>query len=101
MWTDADEISRNRYFLTLIHDYSWFVITMRIKSKTKVSHANADYVVAMRNSCDKKSVMISSDKGIEYISKNLQDFLRREEKTSQHTVTYAQRRNWTLTETIK
>lgn len=100
--------SGNRYFLTLIDDYSRFTVVRLLKSKDEVPDAIKDYIAVMSTRFGKKPMILRTDNGKEYMSLEMSDYLRKEGIQHQLTVVYtpqqngvAERRNRSLTESAK
>lgn len=98
----------NRYFLTLIDDYSRFTVVRLLKSKDEVPGVVREYLAAMATRFGRKPMVLRTDNGKEYITRELDEFLRREGIQHQLTVAYtpqqngvAERKNRTLTESAK
>lgn len=98
----------NKYFLMLIDDYSRFIVVRLLKSKDEVSQAVQDYIAMALTRFNKKPAILRTDNGKEYITCDLENFLRKEGIQHQLTVTYtpqqngvAERKNRTLTESAK
>lgn len=69
----------NKYFLTLIDDYSRFPVVRLMKSKDEVTEVIKKYVAAMTSRFGRKLTMIlRTVNGREYISQELEVFLRKE-----------------------
>lgn len=100
--------SGNRYFLTLIDDYSRFTVVRLLKSKDEVPGIIKEYIAAMSTRFGRKPIILRTDNGREYVSSELSKFLRKEGIQHQLTVVYtpqqngvAERKNRFLTETAK
>ncbi|KAG7188375.1 hypothetical protein KM043_008029 [Ampulex compressa] len=74
--------SGNRYFLNdvsvLLDDYSRFMLIRLMKTKDQAAEAIEEYIAAMATRIEKKPLTLRTDKGREYISRELESFLRRE-----------------------
>lgn len=100
--------SGNRYFLTLIDDHSRFAVVRLIKSKDEVAGVVQEYIAEMSTRFGRKPIAIRTDNGKEYVSRELENFLRKEGIQHQLTVPYtpqqngvAERKNRSLTESAK
>lgn len=100
--------SGNRYFLTLIDDYSRFTVVRLIKSKDEVPKVVQEYIASMNTRFGRKPIAIRTDNGKEYVTQELKNFLKREGIQHQLTVPYtpeqngvAERKNRSLTESAK
>lgn len=100
--------SGNRYFLTLIDDYSRFTVVRLLRTKEEAAGAVKDYIAAMGARFGRKPMALRTDNGREYLSKDLIEFLRKEGVEQQFTVPYspqqngvAERKNRSLVETAK
>lgn len=100
--------SGNKYFLTLIDDYSRFTVVRLLKSKDEVPGVIKEYIAAMSTRFNRKPFALRTDNGKEYVSSELSNFLRKEGIQHQLTVTYtpqqngvAERKNRSLTEMAK
>lgn len=67
--------SGNRYFLTLIDDYSRFTVIRLLKSKAEVPGLIKEYIAEMSVRFGRKPIALRTDNGKEYISSELTDFL--------------------------
>jgi len=100
--------SGNKYFLTLIDDYSRFTVTRLLKTKDEVPDVIKEYIAAMSVRFDRKPLALRTDNGREYVTTELTSFLRKEGIQHQLTVPYtpqqngvAERKNRSLTESAK
>lgn len=99
----------NKYFLTLIDNYSRFTVVRLLKSK-EVPNAIKEYVAAMSVRFGKKPMVIQirTDNDRKYISPELKNYFRKEDIHHQLTVIYtpqqnsiAERKNKSLNESVK
>jgi len=64
-------LSSNRYFLTLIDDYSRFSVVRLLKSKSEASCAIKEYMATMAVRFGKKPIALRTDNDKEYMSSEL------------------------------
>ena len=100
--------SGNRYFFTLIDDHSRFTVIRLMKTKDEAATAIKEYVALMFNRFGRKPIALRMDNGQEYMSNDLEDFLRKKGIEHQFTVAYtpqqngvAERKNRTLGEAAR
>lgn len=97
--------SGKKYILTLIDDFSRFCIVALLKNKSEVADHIRDFVRLCETKYKQKPRKFRSDRGGEYINKDIQVFLRKEGIEWEVTAPYtpqqngvAERKNRTLTE---
>lgn len=97
--------SGNRYFLSLIDDYSRFVVIYLLKEKSEAKEKVKDFVYFCQNYFGRKPKVIRADGGGEYVNNDLNNFYAKEGIVPQFTTAYspqsngvAERRNRSLQE---
>ena len=100
--------SGNRYFMTIIDDYSRYTEVYFLKEKTEVENRIKEYVEYVKNRFDQKPKVIRSDNGTEYVNGRLRKYFKKEGIKVQHTAPYtpqqngvAERKNRTLMEAAR
>lgn len=68
--------SGNKYFLTLIDDYSRYTVVYLLREKSNVFGKKKVYVETIKNKFGKFSTFIRSDIGCEYKSQRLIEYLQ-------------------------
>lgn len=85
--------SGNRWFLTLIDDFSRFTVVRLLQAKREAEAAIREYVALMQVRFQRPPTVLRSDNGREYLSTGLKDFLQAEGTTQQTTVPYTPQQN--------
>lgn len=97
-----------RYALTIIDDYSRYCRVFLMAQKSEVAELIKQFVEKMKTSLGKKPKIIRSDRGKEYVNKELKNYLKMEGIQIQYTVAYtpeqngvAERKNRSLLESAR
>lgn len=85
--------SGNKYFLTLIDDYTRMTFIYLLRKKSDAAEKVKDFVRFCKTQIGKAPRIIRSDGGGEYVCSDLQDFLRKEGIVSQFTAPYSPQQN--------
>lgn len=85
--------SGNRYFITLIDDYSRFCVVFLLKSKDEAAEKIMEYVRWVENIFNRKPCVLRSDGGGEYIGERLKQFCRSEGIQQQFSTPYSPQSN--------
>jgi len=85
--------SGNRYFMTMIDDYSGHTTVYLLKSKSEVPSKIKEYVKYLQTKFGLTPKRIRSDRGGEYMSENLKTFLRDEGIKMELTIPYTPQQN--------
>lgn len=83
----------NRYFLSIIDDYSRYLWLYLLKNKAEAKGCIMNYVRAVENQFGRKPGIIRSDRGGEFVNKELEDFYRKEGIEAQLTAGYSPQQN--------
>lgn len=83
----------NKYFLTLIDDYSRYVVLYLLSSKDEAKGCIKNFVRLVENQFGRKPQIIRSDRGGEFVNKDLRRFYRDEGIEMQLTAGYAPQQN--------
>jgi transposase InsO family protein len=83
----------NRYFMTMIDDYSRYTVLYLLKNKSEVPDRIKEYVRLVQTKFKKSPNVIRSDRGGEYVNENLTKFFKKEGITPQFTVPYTPQQN--------
>jgi hypothetical protein len=83
----------NRYFMTLIDDYSRFTTVYCIKKKSEVAEKIIEFVKMCEVQFGRKIKSIRSDQGGEYTNKLLRDFFKSTGIHAQYTAAYSPQQN--------
>jgi transposase InsO family protein len=83
----------NRYFMTLIDDYSKCSVLYLLKNKSEVTAKVKEYVKLVQTKFNRIPKIIRSDNGGEYVNEELKSFFRNEGIISQTTVPYTPQQN--------
>jgi len=75
---ESETPSGNRYFMTLIDDYSKYCAVYLLKQKSDASQKIKEYIKYVQTRFQKTPKKLRSDRGGEYIGAQLQAFLRNE-----------------------
>ena len=86
-------IGGSRYFVSFIDDYSRFVHVYFIKNKSDVFSVFQEYQALVTNQTGQTIGTLRSDRGGEYISEQLEQYLRSEGIRHELTVRYAHQQN--------
>lgn len=70
--------SGNRYFFTLINDYSRFTVIRLLNLKAEIPGVIKEYITKMSVRFGRKPIPLRTDNGKKYISSKLTDFLKKE-----------------------
>lgn len=94
-----------RYVLTFIGDFTRYTVIYLIKQKSEVEIKLKEYVEMVKTKFGRKPKVIRSDRGGEYVGKQVIGMLKGEGIRMQYTAPYtpqqngfAERKNWTLIE---
>lgn len=87
--------SGNKYIMTLIDDFSKFTHVYLLREKSEATTKMKEFVASMVNQYGKKPKVIRSDRGGEYVNKEMQEFLRNEGIKIQYTAPYSPQQNGT------
>lgn len=85
----------NRYFMCIVDDYSRFVKLYLLKDKAEAKEYIKNYVRMAENQFGRKPAIIRSDRGGEFVNKELAQFYREEGIQSQLTAGYSPQQNGT------
>lgn len=85
--------SGNRYFITLIDDFSRFCVVFLLKSKDEAADKIMEYVQWVENIFDRKPCVLRSDGGGEYVDERLRQFCRSEGIQQQFSTPYSPQSN--------
>lgn len=94
-----------RYILTFIDDYSRYTVIYYLREKSEVFEKMKHYIEMVKNKFERKPKVIRSDRGGEYLAKDVQHYLENQGIKTQFTAPYcpeqngvAERKNRTLIE---
>lgn len=82
-----------RYILTLIDDFSRYTNIFLLEKKSEVTQKIVEFVRFVKNKFGKKPKAIRSDRGGEYMNRELQQFLKEEGIKSQTSAPYCPQQN--------
>lgn len=85
--------SGKRYVLTLIDDFSRYTVIYLLREKSEVELKIKEYVEMVKNKFSKQPKVIRSDRGGEYINKNLVEYLAGQGIQIQYTTPYTPQQN--------
>lgn len=85
--------SGNRYFLSLIDDYSRFTVIYLLKEKSEAKEKVKEFVHFCKNYFGRKPKVIRADGGGEYVNKDLCNFYAKEGIVAQFTTAYSPQSN--------
>ena len=101
-------VSGFRYFVTFTDVHSKFCAVYLLKAKSEVQSKVIEYLELLKNTFDRKVKMFRTDRGTEYLSEEVQKYLRLEGIRFQCTVAYSpeqngisERKNRTLVEACR
>lgn len=83
----------NRYFMTMIDDYSKYTVLYLLKNKSEATGKIKEYVKFVQTKFRCTPKVIRSDRGGEYVNEELSKFLRNEGIKVQLTVPYTPQQN--------
>lgn len=83
----------NKYFMAIIDDYSRYVVLYLLKDKAEAKGCIINYVRFTENQFGRKPAIIRSDRGGEFVNKELDQFYRSEGIQSQLTAGYSPQQN--------
>ena len=87
LWSNPEEsFDGKKYMLTFIDDFTRFVTTYLIKSKTEVFECFKEYYARCRTMFNRGIVEIRCDKGTEYINNQFKSFCRENGIRMGHTI---------------
>lgn len=89
----VESMSRTRYFITFIDLHSHYCEVYFMRKKDEDTQYAIQYINKMENQTGKKPKNFRSDRGLEYLNSNLQNFLKSKEIRQQCTVGYAPEQN--------
>ncbi|KAG7199846.1 hypothetical protein KM043_016901 [Ampulex compressa] len=78
---------------SVIDVYSRFTVIRLLKTNDQAAEAIKEYIAAMMTRFGKKALALRIDNGREYISRELESFLRKEGVENQFTVPYTPQQN--------
>jgi transposase InsO family protein len=84
---------KKQYFLTLLDDYSGMSAVVVISHKSEVSQMLIEALEDMETACGHKVKAVRSDRGGEYVSKTLDEYLRSRRISHQFTAPYTPQQN--------
>ncbi|XP_024081556.1 uncharacterized protein LOC106664782 [Cimex lectularius] len=90
---ETKSIGGNRYFFILIDDYSRYTMIYFLKSKDEVTQVFKEYCALVENEMNLQIKTLRSDNGMEYINRNMENFLREKGIKHQRTVRYTPQQN--------
>lgn len=97
-----------RYFVTFTDVYSKFTAVYLLKAKSEVQSKVIEYLELLKNTFSRKVKIFRTDRGTEYLSQKVQNYLRSEGIRFQCTVAYSpeqngisERKNRTLVEACR
>jgi hypothetical protein len=85
--------SGNRYFMTMIDDFSRYTVLYLLNNKSEATAKIKEYVKFVQTKFKKTPQVIRSDNGGEYVNDELSNFLRSEGIQSQRTVAHTPEQN--------
>lgn len=85
--------SGNKYFITLIDDFSRFCVVFLLKSKDEAAEKIMEYVRWAENIFNRKPCVLRSDGGGEYVGEKLKQFCRSEGIQQQFSTPYSPQSN--------
>lgn len=85
--------SGNRYIMTLIDDFSRYVVVFLLRKKSEAASKIKQYVRWVKNEFGRKPLVIRSDGGGEYMNRELQAFYESEGIKAQFTTPYSPQQN--------
>lgn len=104
----VESVNRKRYFMTFIDVYSRYCEVKFLREKNEAANETKQYIERMKTQFGKKPKTLRSDRGTEYLTEELQQYLRNEGIKSECTVGYApeqngiaERKNRTLVEAAR
>lgn len=104
----VESLGKKKYFVTFVDLYSGYTEVFGIRSKSDVTSTTKEYIEALKTQLGRKPKTFRSDRGMEYLNSELQDYLRKEGIKVQCTVGYApeqngaaERKNRTLVEAAR
>lgn len=83
----------NRYFLTIIDDFSRYCYLYLLKSKSEAELKIKQFIEFTISSYNKKPKIIRSDRGREYVNNNLELYLKNQGIRVQYTAPYTPEQN--------
>lgn len=83
----------NRYFMVLIDDYSRYLVLYLLKDKGEAKHCIKSFVRLVENQFGRKPQAIRSDRGAEFVNKELKQFYSDEGIRMELTAGYAPQQN--------
>lgn len=83
----------NRYFMTMIDDYSKYTVLYLLKNKSDVAAKIKEYVKFVQTKFERTPKVIRSDRGGEYVNEELKKFLQSEGIKAQLTAPFTPQQN--------
>lgn len=83
----------NKYFMAIIDDFSRYIVLYLLKDKSEATACVKNYVRFTENQFGRKPAIIRSDRGGEFVNKELEQFYRSEGIQSQLTAGYSPQQN--------
>lgn len=84
---------KNRYILTLIDDYSRYTTIYLLSQKSEVTEKIKNFIQEVKTKFGKVPKVFRSDRGTEYMNKDLKGYFRKEGIRNQYTVSYTPEQN--------
>lgn len=89
----TESLGKKRYVLTLIDDFSKFTTIHFLREKSETAEKIKEFVAFVKNKFNKKPKVIRSDRGGEFIGKELKSYLRSQGIKQQFTAPYTPQQN--------
>lgn len=89
----TQSIGANKYFVTFIDLYSKYGEVRFIKKKSEVTRVTINFINKLKTQMGRKPKILRTDRGLEYLNTELQNFLEKEGIQTQCTVGYAPEQN--------
>lgn len=89
----TQSIGGNKYFVTFIDLYSRYSEVYFIKKKSDVTGVTINFINKLKTQMERKPKILRTDRGLEYLNSELQNFLEKEGIQTQCTVGYAPEQN--------
>lgn len=104
----VETFGKKRYFITFIDIHTKYTEVQLMREKSEAPRLIIEYIEKMKTQLGKKPKIFRSDRGTEYMSRNLQEYFKKEGIKFQCTVGYApeqngvaERMNRTLVEAVR
>lgn len=85
--------SGNRYLMTLFDDFSRYTVVCLLKNKSEAAGKIKQYVRWVENFFGRKPLVIRSDRGGEYVNRELRKFFEAKGIHAQYTTPYSPQQN--------